>query len=113
MKAAILEKYDKKNIDIKVSEIPIPEINDDEILVKIKYAGVNPLDNMIIHGEVKLITPYKVPLVMGNEFSGVVEKTGKNVKNFEIGKREREFMVECHWIKLEHLQSTHLLIKMH
>ena len=39
--------------DIKVSEIPIPEINDDEILVKIKYAGVNPLDNMIIHGEVK------------------------------------------------------------
>ena len=87
MKAAILEKYDKKNIDIKISEIPIPEINDDEILVKIKYAGVNPLDNMIIHGEVKLITPYKVPLVMGNEFSGIVEKTGKNVKNFEVGER--------------------------
>ena len=87
MKAAILEKYDKKNIDIKVLDLDVPEINDDEILVHIKYAGVNPLDNMIIHGEVKLITPYKVPLVMGNEFSGIVEKTGKNVKNFEVGDR--------------------------
>lgn len=87
MKAAILEKYDKKNIDIKVLDLDVPEINDDEILVHIKYAGVNPLDNMIIHGEVKLITPYKVPLVMGNEFSGVVEKIGKNVKNFEVGDR--------------------------
>lgn len=87
MKAAILEKYDKNNIDIKVSDLPIPEINDDEVLVKIKYAGVNPLDIMIIHGEVKLITPYKVPLVMGNEFSGLVEKVGKNVKNFDVGDR--------------------------
>lgn len=87
MKAAILEKYDKKNIDIKVLDLDVPEINDDEILVHIKYAGVNPLDNMIIHGEVKLITPYKVPLVMGNEFSGVVKKIGKNVKNFEVGDR--------------------------
>ena len=49
--------------------------------------GVNPLDNMIIKGEVKLIVPYKFPLVMGNEFCGIIEKTGTNVKGFAVGDR--------------------------
>lgn len=84
MKAAILKK---KNSDLEVKDIPVPEIEDDEVLVKIKYAGVNPLDNMIVREEVKLITPYKYPLVMGNEFSGVVEKVGSNVDNFSKGDR--------------------------
>lgn len=79
MKAAILNK---KNQDLEVKDIPVPEIEDDEVLVKVKYAGVNPLDNMIIREEVKLITPYKYPLVMGNEFSGIVEKAGNKVTGF-------------------------------
>lgn len=57
------------------------------MLVKVKYAGVNPLDNMIVREEVKLITPYKYPLVMGNEFSGVIEKTGSKVSDFSEGDR--------------------------
>ena len=84
MKAAIMNK---KNTDLDVADIPIPEINDDEVLVKVKYAGVNPLDNMIVREEVKLITPYKYPLVMGNEFSGVIEKTGSKVTDFNEGDR--------------------------
>ena len=84
MKAAILNK---KNSPLEITEIPIPEISDDEVLVKIMYAGVNPLDNMIVREEVKLITPYKYPLVMGNEFSGVVEKVGRNVSGFSEGDR--------------------------
>lgn len=84
MKAAILNK---KNAPLEVADIPVPEINDDEVLVKVKYAGVNPLDNMIVREEVKLITPYKYPLVMGNEFSGVIEKTGSKVSDFSKGDR--------------------------
>lgn len=84
MKAAILNK---KNSPLEIKEIPIPEINDDEVLVKIMYSGVNPLDNMIVREEVKLITPYKYPLVMGNEFSGVIKKVGSNVSGFCEGDR--------------------------
>ena len=84
MKAAILSK---KNQDLEVKDIPVPEIGEDDALVKVKYAGVNPLDNMIVREEVKLITPYKYPLVMGNEFSGIVEKVGSDVKNFSEGDR--------------------------
>ena len=84
MKAAVLNK---KNEDLEIKEVPMPEIDEDDVLVKVKYAGVNPLDNMIVREEVKLITPYKYPLVLGNEFSGIVEKTGSSVTDFTEGDR--------------------------
>jgi len=87
MKAAILKKYDKNGSDVEIMDVPVPEISSDDVLVKIRVAGVNPLDNMIIRGEVKMITPYKLPLIMGNEFSGVVEKVGNNVDEFSVGDR--------------------------
>ena len=86
MRAVILNQYNKEgNVEIKV--IQIPEIGKNDVLVKIKYAGVNPLDNMIIREEVKFIVPYDLPLVMGNEFSGVIERIGSNVTEFKIGDR--------------------------
>ena len=87
MKAAILTHYDKKGTDLEIQDIPVPVPEDDEILVRIMAAAVNPLDNMIIHGEVKLIVPYKVPLIMGNEFSGIVEKAGKKATRIKVGDR--------------------------
>lgn len=87
MKAAILKGYDKNGCDLEIRDIPVPEISEKEVLVKIRTAGVNPLDNMIIRGEVKLIVPYSFPLVMGNEFVGIVENTGAAVKDFTVGDR--------------------------
>ncbi len=87
MKAAILNGYNKNGCEIELRDIPVPDISADEVLVKIRTAGVNPLDNMIIKGEVKLIVPYKFPLVMGNEFCGIIEKLGENVKGFAVGDR--------------------------
>ena len=42
---------------------------------------------MIIRNEVRLIVPYKFPLIMGNEFCGVVDKVGRSVVNFAVGDR--------------------------
>jgi len=87
LKAAILNGYDKKGCDLVVKDIPIPDINDQEVLVKIHTAGVNPLDNMIIRGDVKMIVPNKFPLVMGNEFVGVIDKVGASVSKYSVGDR--------------------------
>ena len=65
MKAAILEKYDKKGCKLVIRDVPMPEVGHNDVLVRVSTAGVNPLDNMIIRGEVKLIVPYTLPLVMG------------------------------------------------
>ena len=52
MKAAILRGYDKNGCDLEIRDIPVPEISEKEVLVKIRTAGVNPLDNVIIRGDV-------------------------------------------------------------
>ena len=84
MKAAQIAKYSKR-IEAEVNDIPIPEIGDNEVLVKVKAAAVNPLEMLIITGSVKLIQDYKFPLTLGNELTGVIEKSGKKVKDFKIG----------------------------
>ncbi len=67
------------NKDVRIEERPIPEINDDEILVKVMASGICGTDVLEWY-RIK-----KAPLVLGHEISGVVEKKGKNVKNFDVG----------------------------
>ena len=87
MKAAQHTKYLKENIAVTITEIEKPKISSEQVLVRVKAAGVNPLDNMISRGEVKLIVPYSLPQTAGNEFVGVVEEVGNQVKNFKLGER--------------------------
>jgi len=54
MRAVVLNKYNKEG-NVEIKEIQIPVIGQNDVLVKIKYAGVNPLDNMIIREEIKLL----------------------------------------------------------
>ena len=87
MKAAIIEKYDKNGRQLVIKDLPMPEMGKNEVLIRVSTAGVNPLDNMIVRGEVKLIVTYPMPLVMGNELVGIVEKVGASVTRFKIGDR--------------------------
>lgn len=84
MKAAQITKY-SKDIKLTINEVPIPEIQDNEVLVKVKAAGVNPVDLLIATGSIRLIQDYKFPLTLGNELSGVIEKVGSKVKNYKCG----------------------------
>ena len=87
MKVAQHTTYNKNNITLNITEIAKPSITDKQVLVKVTAAGVNPLDNMISRGEVKMIVPYKLPQTAGNEVVGIVEATGRQVKNFKVGDR--------------------------
>jgi len=84
MKAAQIQKY-SKNIEAQIVDIPIPSIKDNEVLVKVEVAAVNPLDILNITGSVKLIQDYDMPLVLGNELTGVVEKVGNHVEDYKVG----------------------------
>ena len=87
MKAVQIDNYSKTIDSVKIREVRIPEIKPDEVLVRVKSVGINPVDNMITRGEVKLITPYSFPLSIGNELVGVIEKTGEKVTEFKEGDR--------------------------
>lgn len=83
MKAMVIEKYGK--VPLCMVEMSQPEIDEYEVLVDIHAASINPLDFRIRNGEVKLLINYKMPLVLGNDFAGVVTKIGRKVTGFKVG----------------------------
>jgi threonine dehydrogenase-like Zn-dependent dehydrogenase len=80
MRAQIIEEPGK----MVLKEIPIPEINDDEVLIKVKLCGICGTDLKIYAGE---YVKDHLPMVSGHEFWGIVEKIGKNAKGISVGDR--------------------------
>ena len=65
--------------------MPEPALREQDVLVQIHAAGVNPLDPKIRDGEFKLLLPYRLPLILGNEMAGVVVRVGSQVRRFKPG----------------------------
>ena len=84
MKAFIVDRYKKKGA-LRFGEMPEPKLRDDDVLVQIQAAGVNLLDSKIRDGEFKLILPYRLPLVLGNDVAGLVVRVGSKVQRFKPG----------------------------
>ncbi|MED1557277.1 NADP-dependent oxidoreductase [Bacillus paramycoides] len=83
MKAMIIDKYEK--VPMRMTELPTPEINEYEVLAEIHVASINPIDFKIRDGKVKMLLKYKMPLTLGNDFSGVIVKVGAKVNRFKVG----------------------------
>ncbi|WP_242241898.1 NADP-dependent oxidoreductase [Bacillus cereus group sp. BfR-BA-01309] len=83
MKAMIIDKYGK--VPMRMAEVPTPEINEYEVLAEIHAASINPIDFKIRDGKVKMLLKYEMPLILGNDFSGVIVKVGSKVTHFKVG----------------------------
>lgn len=83
MRAMVIDKYGK--VPMRMTEMPTPEINQYEVLAEIHAASINPIDFKIRDGKVKLLLKYKMPLILGNDFSGVIVKVGTKVTQFKVG----------------------------
>lgn len=68
---------------MELREVPVPDIGPDDILMKVWGSGVCGSDVHILKDE----HPYSPPVIIGHEFSGVVEKVGENVKELKVGDR--------------------------
>jgi len=83
MRAMVIDRYGK--VPMHLAEMPTPEIGEYEVLAEIHAASINPIDFKIRDGKVKLLVKYKMPLILGNDFSGVVAKVGAKVTRFKAG----------------------------
>ncbi|MGM2812016.1 NADP-dependent oxidoreductase [Bacillus cereus group sp. Bce007] len=83
MKAMIIDRYGK--VPMRMAEVPTPEINEYEVLAEIHAASINPIDFKIRDGKVKMLLKYEMPLILGNDFSGVITKVGSKVTRFKVG----------------------------
>ncbi|WP_297455191.1 zinc-binding dehydrogenase [Persephonella sp.] len=82
MKAAYYDKHGSYE-NIKIGDFPIPEINEDEILVNIKAFSLNHLDIWIMEGKYPVQIP--LPHIFASDGAGVVVKVGKAVKHIKEG----------------------------
>lgn len=84
MKAAYINRYGNID-DVQLDEQSKPLITENDVLVKIHAASINPLDLRVLEGEFKAIQPVKFPFILGNDFAGTVVQVGANVKQFKAG----------------------------
>lgn len=85
MKAVVIKEFGGPQV-LEVQERPIPKINSDEILIKVKAAGVNRPD--IFQRQGKYPAPEGVVQdIPGLEVSGVIENIGADVEGFQVGNR--------------------------
>jgi S-(hydroxymethyl)glutathione dehydrogenase/alcohol dehydrogenase len=80
MKAAVL--YEARQ-PLRIEEIELPRIEDDDILIKVVSCGVCHTDLKVVEGRNRF-TP---PTVLGHEVAGTVEQTGARCKGFKLGDR--------------------------
>ncbi|GAB3200461.1 NADPH:quinone reductase-like Zn-dependent oxidoreductase [Pontibacter aydingkolensis] len=84
MKAATYKEFGGAE-KIEIKTVDIPEIKEGEVLVKIKAAGVNPVDAFVREGYLKEYLPYEFPIIPGWDMAGTIEKRGFSARRFEIG----------------------------
>lgn len=84
MKAFVADRYEKKSA-LRLADMPVPPLRDDEVLIEVHAAGVNQLDFKLRDGEFKLILPYRLPLILGHDVAGVVVKAGPQARKFKLG----------------------------
>lgn len=84
MKAFLIDRYGKDVVG-DITEVPEPQVDDLDVLVEVHAASVNVLDIKIRKGEFKLILPFKMPLILGNDVAGTVKRVGGKVSRFRVG----------------------------
>ena len=85
MKAIQYKAYGGSDV-IEQVEIPVPTIqNENDILIQVKAAGVNPIDMKIRMGFMKETRPVEIPFIPGGEAAGIIVAVGDRVSKFKVG----------------------------
>jgi NADPH:quinone reductase-like Zn-dependent oxidoreductase len=84
MKAIIINAYGSPDV-LQEAIVPVPKVGPKQLLIKIKAAGVNPIDWKIRKGNFKLVTGRRFPRILGTDIAGIVKETGEKVTAFQAG----------------------------
>ena len=84
MKAIVIHEYGGPEV-LKYEDVPQPEPKQDQLLIRVIAAGVNPVDGMIRSGMFDKGGHRAFPIILGGDISGVVEKVGSKITKFKSG----------------------------
>jgi NADPH:quinone reductase-like Zn-dependent oxidoreductase len=85
MRAAVFDKPGIENLKV-MDNVEKPKLaNPDNVLIKVKVAGLNPIDNVVVSGSIPSVRP--IPHIPGAEVSGIVDEIGSEVSRLKKGDR--------------------------
>ena len=84
MKAVVIHEYGDPEV-LMYEDVPRPEPKDDQLLIRVIAAGVNPVDAMIRSGMFDREGTRAFPIILGGDVAGVVEKVGSKITKFKAG----------------------------
>jgi NADPH:quinone reductase-like Zn-dependent oxidoreductase len=85
MRAAVFDKTGIENLKV-MDNVEKPKLaNPDNVLIKVKVAGLNPIDNVVVSGSIPTVRP--IPHIPGAEVSGIVDEIGSEVSRLKKGDR--------------------------
>ena len=82
MRAFVVSQYKEP---LQQADVPEPVVGEHDVLVQVRAAGLNVLDEKIRAGEFRQILPYKLPQILGNDVAGTVIGVGARVQGFRLG----------------------------
>jgi NADPH:quinone reductase-like Zn-dependent oxidoreductase len=85
MKALQIVKYGDIKEGLAFTEVAKPTLQATEVLIEVKAAAINPIDNSILLGKLQGMLPIALPTTSGYDLSGIIIEKGNEVNNFEIG----------------------------
>jgi NADPH:quinone reductase-like Zn-dependent oxidoreductase len=85
MRAAVFDEPGIENLKV-MDNVEKPKLaNPDNVLIKVKVAGLNPIDNVVVSGSIPAVRP--IPHIPGAEVSGIVDEIGSEVSRLKKGDR--------------------------
>jgi len=84
MRAVTIHEFGSTDV-LRVEEVPTPEPRADEVLIRVHTASVNPVDYKIRSGQYPPVRREQLPVVLGRDVSGTVERCGSAATNFQPG----------------------------
>lgn len=87
MKAAQINAYGETS-KIEIHEnIPVPKIDDKQVLVEVHAASLNPFDSLVLSGALQESIPLQLPVTLGGDIAGIVQAVGADVTSLAVGDR--------------------------
>jgi NADPH:quinone reductase-like Zn-dependent oxidoreductase len=86
VKAVVIRKYGSPEV-LEIDDIPKPSISGVQVLIRVFYTSVNPIDWKIRNGSFKFLTGFTFPITLGYDVAGEIADIGRGVKGFDEGDR--------------------------
>jgi NADPH:quinone reductase-like Zn-dependent oxidoreductase len=81
MKAVFYNSYGGPEL-LQIGNLPEPVPGPDQLLIQVKTVSINPVDDKILKGNLKMLTGSRFPQIPCSDFAGIVKATGTHIKEF-------------------------------